>query len=294
MKKRIRIDENVYEDGAERRTIDLRPDGIDCIPVLGLSNFQSVRTGTEEHVHPGCVEICLCIRGRLFFEAEGDEYPFFPGTVFVSQPHEPHRMRNNPKGLRLMRILFALPKGNATVLGLDRADSRWLVGQMKAFPVRLFPATERVKGAFERMFALYDAEPRGASRHLKLKSAVLELLLALVEAPHAAPTPRGKANPRVEAIISRMREHPEADYSLSALAAEVALSPVAFSDAFKRLAGLPPHAFLVDQRVRAAERDLAHASESVAAVARRYGFSSPQHLATAFRQILGRAPRRFV
>ena len=117
MKKRIQIDANVYEDGFERRTLDLRPDGIDCIPVLGLSNFQSVRTGTEEHVHPGCVEICLCIRGRLF---------------------------------------------------------------------RLFPATERVKGAFERMFALYDAEPRGASRHLKLKSAALELLLALVEAPHAA------------------------------------------------------------------------------------------------------------
>lgn len=33
-----------------------------CIPVLGLSNFQSARTGTEEHVHPGCVEVSLCVR----------------------------------------------------------------------------------------------------------------------------------------------------------------------------------------------------------------------------------------
>ena len=41
-------DPNVYEDGIERRTLDLRPEGIACIPLLGLSNFQSIRTGTEE------------------------------------------------------------------------------------------------------------------------------------------------------------------------------------------------------------------------------------------------------
>ena len=58
----------VYIDGKERRTLDLRPDGVACLPVLGLSNFQSARTGTEEHVHPGCVEVSLCVRGNLMFE----------------------------------------------------------------------------------------------------------------------------------------------------------------------------------------------------------------------------------
>ena len=41
------IDPNIYEEGRERRTLDLRPHGVSCIPLLGKSNFQSVRVGTE-------------------------------------------------------------------------------------------------------------------------------------------------------------------------------------------------------------------------------------------------------
>ena len=158
----------VYIDGKERRTLDLRPDGVACIPVLGLSNFQTARTGTEEHVHPGCVEVSLCMRGNLMFEAQGESYPFLPGTVFVSQPTEPHRMRHNPKGLMLYRILFRIPGEGESVLGLPPDESRWLVRQMTHFPLRLFPATERVKTAFERLFKSYDtAGRRSAARRLK-------------------------------------------------------------------------------------------------------------------------------
>ena len=49
---KVREDPIVYENGKERRTLDLRPYGVACIPLLGLSNFQSIRIGTEEHVHP--------------------------------------------------------------------------------------------------------------------------------------------------------------------------------------------------------------------------------------------------
>ena len=286
-------DPNVYEDGAERRTLDLRPKGVACIPLLGLSNFQSVRVGTEEHVHPGCVEISLCLRGNLMFESLGSAYPFLPGTVFVSQPTEPHRMRNNPKGLMLYRILFKIPRPNEAILGLALDESRWLVHELTHFRLRLFPATERVKTAFERLFKVYDEANRKTSAHrLKMKAAALELLIALVEAPDAPATSKGKRNVKVDAIVEEMRNSPEADYPLEILAKRAALSDVAFNDAFKRSTGLPPHAFLLDLRVKAAARDLANANVRVAEVAKRYGFSSPQHFATAFKRIMGVSPRR--
>ena len=122
----------VYVDGKERRTLDLRPDGVECIPLLGLSNFQSVRTGTEEHVHPGCVEVSLCVRGNLMFESFGECYPFLPGTVFVSQPTEPHRMRHNPKGLMLYRILFKIPSEGESVLLI--ASHQSATGQHQLHP----------------------------------------------------------------------------------------------------------------------------------------------------------------
>ena len=135
----MRIDPIVYVDGKERRTLDLRPDGVACIPVLGLSNFQSVRTGTEEHVHPGCVEVSLCVRGNLMFESFGSCYPFLPGTVFVSQPAEPHRMRHNPKGLMLYRILFKVPGEGGGRAGASAGRESVDRAADDAFPVTAFP-----------------------------------------------------------------------------------------------------------------------------------------------------------
>ncbi len=287
----MRIDPIVYVDGKERRTLDLRPDGVQCIPVLGLSNFQTARTGTEEHVHPGCVEVSLCVRGNLMFESQGESYPFLPGNVFVSQPTEPHRMRHNPKGLMLYRILFKIAEKSENVLGLPADEGRWLVRQMTHFPVRLFPATERVKTAFDRLFESYDnAGRRSAARRLKMRSAALELLLAIVEAPHAPASPKGRRNPKVDALVARMRAFPEMDYPLEAMAREVALSTVALNDAFKRLTGLPPHAFLLDCRLKRG-CELLRKGDSVGAVSRRLGFSSPRHFATALKRATGRSPR---
>ena len=287
------IDPIIYEDGAERRSLDLQPDGIACIPLLGLSNFQSIRTGTQDHIHPGCVEISLCLRGNLMFESFGMEYPFLPGTVFVSHPNEPHKMRSNPKGLLLYRILFKIPKKGENLLDLPPAESRWLVKELTNFPLRLFPAPDRVKLAFERLFSIYDTEKlHSSARRLKMKAATLELLLSLVEAPFAASTKKGKPNRKVNAIVERMRSAPVEDFPVDVLAREAGLSTVAFFDAFKRATGLPPHAFLLDVRVKAAAKDLENSALSVAEVARRYRFSSPQHFATAFKRIMGRPPRR--
>lgn len=289
----VRADPIVYIEGRERRALDLRPDGVDCIPLLGLSNFQSVRAGTEYHVHPGCVEISLCRRGNLMFESRGEQYPFFPGTVFVSQPSEVHRMRNNPKGLALFNVLFRIPEDGSPILGLPANEGRWLLNRLTHFPVRLFPATDRVKLAFERIFEVYDtASRRSVSRRLKMKAAALELLLSIVDAPFAPASPKGRRNHRIDPIVRRMRMNPQGDYPIEALARETALSTVAFNDMFKRVTGLPPHAFLLDVRIKSAVRDLEDRSLSVADIAKRYGFSSPQHFATTFRRIMGVPPRR--
>ena len=293
-KNKEAIDPIIYEDGPERRTIDLRTEGVACIPVLGLSNFQSVRIGTQEHIHPGCVEISFCLRGNLMFESLGMEYPFLPGTVFVSQPNEPHRMRSNPKGLLLYRILFKIPKKDESLLDLPTDESRYLAKAMVNFPMRLFPAPDRVKISFERLFSIYDTEKRGTSaRRLKMKAAVLELLLSLVEAPFVMSTKKGKPNQKVNKIIERMRSCPTGDFAVETLAHEAGLSTVAFFDAFKRATGLPPHAFLLDVRIKSAAKDLENSEISVAELARRYAFCSPQHFATVFKRIMGVSPRHY-
>ena len=282
-----------YLDDARRRRLDLRRDGVACVPLLGFSNFPSVHAETELHVHPGCVEICVCLRGELAFETPDAEYSFLPGSVFVSQPSEPHRMRHNPKGLMLYWLLFQIPPDGESVLDLPSAEGRWLVERLTNFPVRLFLATDRVKAAFERLFKEYDGDKRRTdARRLKMKTATQELLLSLVEAADVPQPAAARQHAKVNAIVARMRSQPSEDYPLEELVRESALSAVAFNDAFKCATGLPPHAFLLDARVKAAANDLKNTSLSVAAVARKYRFSSPQYFATVFKRITGVPPRR--
>ena len=63
----------VYQDQPGRRVLDLRPDGVDCIPVLGLSNFRMIHPGTDLHIHRAQE---LLARGRLSIRAVADVLRF--------------------------------------------------------------------------------------------------------------------------------------------------------------------------------------------------------------------------
>lgn len=285
-----------YEDGKDWRIVDLRPRGVDCIPLFAFGNFALVRPGAEMHVHPGCIEVSFCLKGLVRYETEERVFRVLPGHVFLSRPDEPHRRLENPKGMKLYRFLFALPKPGGRFLGLSRAESSALAGALSEQQARLFRATPRLVAAFARIFPLYDVAPSGGPasenvlRRLEMRVAALELMLALVEAPGTPHAANGSPNRKVREIAGHMEARPERDYPVRALAAEAGVSPFAFREMFKRLTGLPPHAWLVDLRVRRARADIARGAGTVSFVADRWGFSSPQHMATAFRRILGVSP----
>lgn len=280
-------DKIVHCDMPGQRALDLRPHGVDCIPVLGLSDFRMKNPRAGLHVHPGCVEICLCVRGNLTFETDEADYPFLPGSIFVSTDSQPHRLRNSPKGLKLYRILFAPPKRGRTILSLTQAETKWLVQSLTHLPKRLFKATPKAKSAFESLFAIYDTERIAAVKSVKMKSAALELLIAVINAARLLPRKPPEA---IADIMKRMREHPEMDYPIEDLARENSISLSGFSEAFKLVAGLPPHAYLIDCRIKKAQNLLAGGKSSVKAVSDLLKFSSPQHFATTFRKITGCTP----
>ena len=278
----------IYKDSPGDRELDLRPDGVDCIPVSGMSNYQSIQPGPEYHIHPGCMEFCLCLKGNLMFDSAGREYPFLPGHVFVSSPREPHHLRHNPSGLRTYRILFAIPRPRQRILGLDAGESAWLTHALTHMPRRLFAASPRIRAAFDRLFDLYDRELRGsADRRVRMKSAALELLVALVDAAGQMPP---KASRIIAELARRIQTHPEKDYPLAEVAHQVGMSSSAFSETFKRAMGLPLHAYLLNCRINHAKVLLSTTDRTVASIAQELRFYSAQHLDKTFKRIIGRSP----
>lgn len=287
----IIADKPTYCDRPGYRVLDLRPDGIDCIPVLGFSDFLAVRQGPDFHCHPGCMEFCLCMKGNLIFDTENREFPFLPGSVFVSAPDEPHHLRNNPSGLAVYRILFKIPRDDERILGLCLRESRWLSRSLCHLPKRLFASSASIKDAFVRLFGIYDKISRKSpSRSVRLRAAAIDLLIAIIDA--ARRTPR-KASGKTLDIARRIREAPEAKYPIEQLARECGVSVSAFANDFKRANGLPLHTYLLNCRINKARTLLVRTKRSVASIGQSLCFCSTQHFARIFRRIVGASPGEY-
>ena len=275
-------------DTPERRVLDLSSE-LPFLPVLGRSRSSKVRGGAVEHRHARCIEVTFCERGSVKFDCEGRAWSLLPGNMFVTQPQDAHRLRVNPKGAHLWWIFFRVPRRGEAIDSLTLAETRWLVGRLRSMPARLFQGTDAVRDGFRELLSVVDREPAGApSRSLRLREAALSLLLAVADAGHA-----GTRIPRDDAlrgIIERMRRVPEADYDLDDLLAETRLSQSSLAFKFKQLVGLPPHAFLLECRIRRAKELLERTNRTVLDIATELKFSSSQHFATRFKQEAGVSP----
>ncbi|MDA3927215.1 MAG: AraC family transcriptional regulator [Kiritimatiellae bacterium] len=286
------VSADYYVDTPERRTLNLEPEGLPCIPVLGCSHYKKARKSTTEHVHPGCLEVSFCQRGSLVFESAGHTFDFLPGKIFVSQPDEWHRLRTNPKGLVMYWLFFRFPAEGGCLLGLPPDESRWLDQALRSFAHRLFDGTARVRQAFQRFFMFYDTLPAGtAHRRLELKNTAMELLLALIEASEIQS--RESHADRIEPLLMEMQAHPELPFHIDDLARKCSLSASALTTLFKQTTGLPPHAFLLGCRIKRAKEMLDITGTSILQISSKLGFSSSQHFATHFKKETGLTPSEF-
>lgn len=280
-----------YMDTPERRVLSLERDGILCIPVIGFDCYRKKWEQAPMHVHDECLEVSLCLRGELEFETPSGSHPFRPGSIFVSGPKDLHRLKAYPKGMSKYWFLFRVPKRGFPLLNLPPKEADVLVKELMNLRNRLFGATDEVRRIFKQIFRLYDTLPVGTpGRSLRLRSTVLSLLLAVVDA--AAMLPQSRAEVKLKLLVDEMREHPEREYLIDRIAERLGLSPSNLLLRFKRLTGLPPHAFLLERRIDKAKELLPSAS-SVADVAHRLGFSTSQHFSNHFKAVMGVSPAKW-
>ena len=281
-----------YMDTPERRVLSLDADGVPCVPVLGFDAYRRQWRAAPIHVHDECVEISLCLRGNLEFEMGGKRYPFRPGSVFVARPDEPHRLRAYPKGMSKYWLLFRLPARGERILGFSAKETAWLVQELTHLPRRLFPGTKGILAAFKRLFALCDNLPaRSVPRRVRIRAAVVELLLEIVEAAHT--TTAQQSPERIADVIAAVRADLARCWTIDELATRVGCSHSKLLLAFKQQTGAPPHAFLLACRIERAKELLADGRDSVATIARALGFASPQHFAGHFKLATGQTPREW-
>jgi len=106
----------------------------------------------------------------------------------------------------------------------------------------------------------------------------------------AAPTSGGLPGCRVRQVTEFIEKNLDKDLPLAELAAVVCMSPYHFARLFKDSTGVPPHRFVVRQRIARARGALATPELSIAQISRMVGFRTPSHFTTVFRRVLGITP----
>ncbi|SEJ40390.1 helix-turn-helix transcriptional regulator [Frateuria terrea] len=149
----------------------------------------------------------------------------------------------------------------------------------------------------QRDVSLLDDEglaSRAAALHAVFEArgtdgALVDAARGLIEHLAGAPVGRDVVDPRIGAVLERIREHPDAELDLAQAAAIAHLSPSRFRHLFVAQTGISFRAYLLWARVGyAVVRGLAGGSWTEAA--QQAGFADSAHLSRTCRRMFGIAP----
>jgi AraC family transcriptional regulator len=104
---------------------------------------------------------------------------------------------------------------------------------------------------------------------------------------------RGSSWRRMQHVRDLIEASLGEDLGLERLAAEAGIGAHAFSAAFTRTFGMPPHRYVVHRRVERAKRLLRDTETPIAMLAHDIGFASQSHLGTTFKRAVGVTPHRY-
>jgi AraC family transcriptional regulator len=98
---------------------------------------------------------------------------------------------------------------------------------------------------------------------------------------------------RLRRVTDHIQQNLDKDLRLAELAALVYMSRYHFARLFKCSTGVPPHRFVIRQRIARASAFLATQEVSIAQISRMVGFRTPSHFTAVFRRVTGVTPRTY-
>lgn len=155
-----------------------------------------------------------------------------------------------------------------------------------------------LRSAIERiMQELRDPQPGGylAAQHLAHLMLLQALRLFLAQGPEAGVGwIYALADRQIGAAMNALHGDPARKWTIAALADVAAMSRSTFALHFKARVGASPIDYLTRWRMLLAASRLQHSRDSIAVIAPMVGYESESAFSTAFKRVMGCAPRDYV
>ena len=257
------------------------PDGLPGVTLFRAEHFQQrFARHTHDEYALGVITsgvLGFDYRGAHHLAGRGEINLVVPGEVHTGQPE-----RGDHWSYRMFYLAPSLVAGIAQQAGRGRGDPFFPAGVLR---------DESLAASVIQLHRDLDARVVDA---LEAESRLLAVLTTWLQR-HGEKQRCVKAGAHAQ-TVSRVREFLDdcgsQNPTLTALARLVELSPYQLLRAFMRDYGLPPHAWLIQRRVREA-RALIDRGVSVVDAAASSGFADQSHLNRHFKRVLGFTPGRY-
>jgi len=233
------------------------------------------------HVHDGYV-IGMIMAGAQRYRYRGAEHLAGSGTLVLINPDELHTGHKGTEDGWLYRAFYP-DSGQITSL---LAELELPTRHLPAFGATLYRDQDLVNG-FCQLHRLLESPATALQQQTVWRELVLSLLQRHAAVPDAGKP--GKEHRAVSLAKELLQAQLAAPPSLEALAAAVNLSPFHFARVFRRATGMPPHTWLMQQRIARA-RTLLQSGCLPLEVAMQLGFADQSHLSRQFKQVYGVGP----
>lgn len=223
---------------------------------------------------------CFWWRGNTVVAPAGSVFVVPPGEVHTGEPLREHGW--------LYRVAYVSPDWLHRIAA-DITGKPSAAGGAVAFRDGIFDDRD----LNQLLLLILSTLEKGLSS-LERQSQMLWVLSLLLRR-HAAlqpMVPGGNEPYYVQQVRAYLHAHYASNVTLDELAALVNFSPYYLLRSFRRVVGLPPHAYLMSVRINHARR-LLQAGVSAAEVAARTGFADQSHLSRHFKRIVGVPPGQY-
>jgi len=263
----------------------------------------------------GKIKCGALVRGRCHLAVEGAGPPVVleVGDCFVLPTGRAFAMSSGPDLPPVPASALFPPARNGGVVTVNgggdvfMASSRFaLAGGHSALIASLMPplihvasgpGQEMLRFSIERMVAEFADQRPGSL--LVIRHLAHLVLVEALRAHLAAHPPCGSGwmaalgDRQIGAALRALHADPGRRWSLAALAAEAGMSRSSFAERFRAIVGLAPMDYLARWRMALAADRLSEGRDGVGAIALSLGYESESAFSTAFRRVMGVAPRRY-
>jgi AraC-like DNA-binding protein len=257
-------------------SLHLQPLGRRCPSELQLAHLGNMRA--KRHVVQrefSTYNFSFVFRGKGFYEWRGTRYPVQGPAVLRQWPAE--AMHYGPQGTWHELYVVYSPAA-ADIL----ARRGYVANDRPLWSIRDTRGVQRHLDDLSRLLS----NPAGLAEQIDRIDRTCEQLI-LESLMGAATAPLESSAERVASLRRWVEAHWRQNHDFDELARRHGLSPTHFRRLWQRSVGVPPHRFVLEERLRRACRALVQTDAPIAEIARAHGFADPLYFSRRFRAFTG-------